>query len=134
VRLIILPVVIIALFPLTACGFGGLAFEPLPDNGVHFVEMTSTLGLYPSEVHIMAGETVEWRNRSLFAHTVTDGPAKASSTGDSALPPGAQPFSAKVAPGEIYRHTFVVPGKYLYFCEPHEEFDMLGRVVVDRPA
>ncbi len=119
-----------ALSLLTACAFGGPAYAPPQDGAAQVVEMTSTLSFYPSEVHIRAGDAVEWRNRSLFAHTVTDDPAKAGNPADSALPSGAEPFSARVAPGEVYRHTFTVPGTYRYFCEPHEGLDMLGRIVV----
>ena len=123
-------VTIAALFLLTACGVGGPAYAPPQGGPAQVVEMTSTLSFYPSEVHIKAGDAVEWRNRSLFSHTVTDDPAKASAPADSALPPGAEPFSARVAPGEVYRHTFTVPGTYRYFCEPHEGLGMLGRVIV----
>ena len=131
VRLVISAIVTIAVFQLTACGLGGPAYAPRQDSAAHVVEMTSTLSFIPSEVHIMAGETVEWRNRSLFTHTVTDDPARASDPVDSALPPGAERFSAQVGPGEIFQHTFTLPGTYDYFCEPHEGLDMLGRVVVD---
>lgn len=123
-----------ALFQLTGCGLGGPAYAPVGASAAQVVEMTSALSFYPSEVHIMAGQTVEWRNRSLFTHTVTDDPAKARNPADSSLPPGAQPFSAEVGPGQIYRHTFTIPGSYRYFCEPHETLDMLGRVVVEPAA
>jgi plastocyanin len=128
---IITTVAIATLSLLTACALGGPAYAPSQDSTAQVVEMTSTLSFYPSELHIRAGDAVEWRNRSLFTHTVTDDPAKASNPEDSALPPGAEPFSAQVAPGEVYRHTFTVPGTYRYFCEPHEGLDMLGRVVVE---
>jgi plastocyanin len=130
IRPVVAALAIIAATQLTACGLGGPAFAPPEDSTVHVVEMTSTLSFYPSEVHITAGETVEWRNRSLFTHSVTDDPSKASDPADSSLPAGAKPFSAQVGPGEVYRHTFAVPGTYDYFCEPHEGLDMVGRVVV----
>jgi len=125
---------VVALFQLTGCGLGGPAYAPARDSAAQVVEITSTLSFYPSEVHILAGQTVEWRNRSLFSHTVTDDPAKASDPADSSLPPGALPFSAEVGPGETYHYTFTVPGTYRYFCEPHEGLDMLGRVVVEPAA
>jgi len=130
-RAITAAIAIVALFQLTGCGLGGPAYAPTEINTAQVVEMTSTLRFYPSEVHITVGQAVEWRNRSLFAHTVTDDPAKARNPADSSLPPDAQPFSAEVGPGQIYRHTFTVPGTYRYFCEPHEGLDMLGRVVVE---
>ena len=79
---------------------------------------------------IHAGDSVEWRNTSLFTHTVTDEPDKASSAGDAALPEGAEPFRAELPPGQVYRHTFPVAGTYGYFCEPHERFGMTGKIIV----
>ncbi len=51
--------------------------------------------------------------------------------GDVALPVGAKPFnSGNLKPGQAYRHTFTVPGRYRYFCVPHEGAGMIGEVVV----
>lgn len=111
---------------LAACGAGGPAYAPVPP-GVAVVEMTDGLAFAPERLKIKVGETVEWRNTSLFTHTVTDEPGQSAS---SRLPPGAEPFSARVAPGEVYRHTFTVPGSYAYYCMPHEDFDMRGTIDV----
>lgn len=112
---------------LAACGAGGPAYGPPPAPGVAVVEMTDGLAFAPASTRIKAGDTVEWRNTSLFTHTVTDQPGHSDL---GRLPPGAQPFSARVAPGAIFRHTFTVPGTYGYYCMPHEDFDMHGTIEV----
>lgn len=121
----------LAVFQLAGCGLGGPAYEPPAAGVAATVEMTNGLEFVPAEVHIKAGQTIEWRNRSLFTHTVTADPMKADDAADVALPRGADPFSTTVAPGEVSRRTFTVAGTYRYFCDPHEDFDMLGKIVVE---
>lgn len=111
---------------LAACGAGGPAYDPAPP-GVATVEMTDGLAFAPDHLQIKAGQTVEWRNTSIFTHTVTDEPMESAS---SHLPAGAEPFSGRVGPGEVFRHTFTVPGTYDYYCMPHEDFDMRGIIEV----
>ena len=53
-----------------------------------------------------------------------------STTGDAALPDGAKPFRAELPPGQVFGHTFPVAGTYGYFCEPHERFGMVGKIIV----
>ncbi len=73
------------LLSLGACGLGGPAYGPGSDAAA-VVNMTNSLAFQPDAVRIKAGEAVEWRNRSLFAHTVTDDPARAKDAGDAELP------------------------------------------------
>ena len=122
-----------SLLSLGACGLGGPAYGPGSDAAA-VVNMTNSLAFQPDAVRIKAGETVEWRNRSLFTHTVTDDPVRAKDAGDAQLPVGAQSFSAQVGPGEVYRHIFAVPGTYRYFCMPHEGRGMHGQVIVEPAA
>ncbi len=122
-----------SLLSLGACGFGGPAYGPASDAAA-VVEMTNGLAFQPDAVRIEASETVEWRNRSLFTHTVTDDPARAKDAADAQLPESAPSFSARVGPGEVYRHMFTVPGTYRYFCIPHEGRGMHGQVIVVPPA
>jgi plastocyanin len=117
---------------LAACGLSGPAYESSAGSGAAaIVDMTNTFAFEPSVVRIKAGQTVEWRNKSLVTHTVTDDPLKASNPNDTSLPTEAEPFSAQVPAGEVYRHTFRVPGTYRYFCTFHEGLDMRGQVTVE---
>jgi plastocyanin len=120
-----------ALFSLTACGLGGAAYQSSPNGDAAVVEMTNTWSFVPDDLTVRVGQTVEWRNRSIFTHTVTDDRETAEDPADAVLPAGAETFSFEIAPGEIHRRVFHVPGTYRYFCEPHEGFDMVGRLVVE---
>jgi len=123
---------IFILTTLAACGFDGPAYGPPPTDVAAVVEMTSGLSFVAAEVTIKVGDTVEWRNQSLQAHTVTTDPVQVRQPRLLSVPEGAKVFdSGPVWPGEIYRRTFTVPGIYKYTCVPHERFGMRGVVIVE---
>jgi plastocyanin len=102
-----------------------------PAAGTAVVHISTFLKFEPREVTIPVGGTVEWRNSSIETHTVTDDPAAAKDPAHAQLPAGGQAFnSGPLKPGQSYSHTFTVPGRYSYFCQPHEMHGMLGEVVV----
>ena len=95
----------------------------------------------PEEYAVSVGETVVWGNNGSRGHTVT--------AYDSGVPDGAEYFASggyedlssaledwqsrkggNIPPGEIYEHTFDVPGRYRYLCIPHEPVGMVGVIVV----
>jgi len=121
-----------ALASLAACGLTGPAHDPPPPG----VAARVTMGLADfraKTVTIRAGETVQWRNTSPIGHTVTADPARAANPANVALPAGAQPFhSGEVDAGQVWSHTFTVPGTYRYVCLPHERQGMVGTVIVER--
>ena len=120
------------LLTLGACGLGGPAHEPPPDDVAAVVEMTNGLSFSPGEVTVPAGGIVEWRNTSFFTHTATADPRRATAPDHVRLPPGAEPFdSGEVPAGEVFRHRFETPGTYRYFCIPHEGQGMVGTIVVE---
>ena len=95
------------------------------------VSMTNGLRYVPQVVTITVGQTVVWTNTSTVVHTVTADPARAKQRRHAQLPEGTQPFnSGPIAPGATFRHTFDVPGRYVYFCIPHEAEGMIGRINV----
>jgi plastocyanin len=97
------------------------------------VRMTNSLKYVPEEVTISAGQTVVWTNTSSMFHTVTNDPALAQDRRHAQLPPEAQPFnSGSIAPGDVFQHTFEVPGTYVYFCIPHEAVGMVGKIIVQK--
>lgn len=117
---------------LVACGFDGPAYELPPSDAAAVVEMTSGLSFVDAVVTIKLGDTVEWRNRSIQAHTVTTDPVQMRQPRLVGVPEGAKVFdSGPIWPGEIYRRTFTVPGTYNYACVPHERFGMRGVVIVE---
>lgn len=103
------------------------SFEPAATVG-----MTNTMKFTPDTVRIRVGETVEWTNSSLLAHTVTGDPSEAAIEGSAQLPDGTSAFdSGMLSPDQTFTHTFKVAGTYKYFCIPHEATKMYGWVIVE---
>ena len=111
---------------LAGCGITGPAHdEPLPDVAA-VVDMGST-SFQPDVVRIHTAQTVEWRNTAFTTHSVSSG-----ATEDASIPEGARPLeSGDLLGGDIYLHTFMVPGTYKYFSRHHEDDGMAGTVIVD---
>ncbi len=85
----------------------------------------------PPQIEAKVGDTVEWINESIVAHTVTCDPAKVADKKNCALPEGAKAFdSGDMEYQANFTQVFTVPGTYRYFCIPHENMDMVGTVVV----
>lgn len=97
----------------------------------------------PDTIEIPVGQAVVWENTGSRNHTVT--------AYEDSLPEGADYFASggytseqeardswskqvegggTVRPSDRYSYTFEVPGKYPYFCIPHEPAGMVGTVVV----
>jgi plastocyanin len=88
----------------------------------------------PSSLIIETGQTVEWKNYGAVSHSVNDDPRKAQKPDDALLPVNADAFaSGNVMPGGSYRHIFLVPGRYRYFCLSHEIDKMIGEIIVKPP-
>jgi plastocyanin len=100
------------------------------------VKMSDDAPMYqPDSIVIRAGQTVEWLNKGSVSHSVVDDPAKANKSDDVALPAGAKAFtSGNVMPGAKFRHTFLMPGTYRYFCISHEVDSMIGEIIVQPPT
>ncbi|HEX2168242.1 MAG TPA: plastocyanin/azurin family copper-binding protein [Longimicrobiales bacterium] len=95
------------------------------------VTMTDRLLFAPDTVTIQAGSAVRWTNTSVLPHTVTADPSRAAQAENVQLPDGAKPFdSGDMATGDVFVHTFTVPGTYRYVCIPHELAAMVGVVIV----
>lgn len=115
----------------------GAGATPAPPGaqGGRVVYMTNRARFEPAQITINVGETVEWRNMSREAHTVTADPNLAANPAHVVLPQGAQPIhSGEIRPGGRYSYTFRAPGIYYYVCLPHEEMGMVGIVVVRQGA
>ena len=116
---------------LAGCGVTGPAHTVPPPP---VVDATVTMGMTnfaPPAITIRSGQTVQWRNTSLIAHTVTGNKARAANPANVQLPAGAQPFdSGDIAAGGVWSYTFTVPGTYRYICVYHEGQGMIGTVVV----
>lgn len=97
------------------------------------VGMTNTLSFTKDTVRVEVGETVRWKNNSVIVHTVTADPAKATMDDSMHLPDSATSFhSGDLEPEETFEHTFETPGRYRYFCVPHE--GAMRATVIVEPA
>jgi plastocyanin len=67
----------------------------------------------PTEVRVKAGDTIEWVNKDILAHTAT------ATNGD---------WNVIIAPKQTSRVVVKNPGTVDYFCKYHP--NMKGRVVV----
>lgn len=107
-----------------------------PEEMVH-VEMMSMEGkehFIPHVVHIEVGGTVMWElvddleeHDTTSYHPLYNKPLRLSDEDEHWQSPeiGTQ--------GETWSRTFEVEGVYDYFCTPHWEDDMIGRVIVGWP-
>ncbi|MFB6284000.1 MAG: plastocyanin/azurin family copper-binding protein [Halobacteria archaeon] len=108
------------------------------DTGADRVVEMDDNSFDPRKVEVKVGDTVEWRNESEFGHTVTcygdkvpDQDAYFASGGFGSEEEARNHIQeGLIEPGNSYRHRFDTPGKYRYFCIPHEASDMTGTVVV----
>lgn len=121
-------------------GLGGLAVFPafgtgLVEPDVFEVRMESDMsgaqvGFEPTGVFINPGQSIRWVNIA-NVHTVTA--YHPDNAGRSLrIPKRAIPWDSGylVEPGVTFEVRFEVPGVYDYFCAPHEEAGMAGRIVV----
>jgi len=122
---------------IAGCVGSGGSGTPTPD---YDIGMTSS-AFRPTVYETSVGETVRWYNGNSRAHTVTayeaslpDGATYFASGGfdsEQAARDGyANGLKGSIVTGERYSHTFAVPGKYGYFCVPHERGGMVGEVIV----
>ena len=104
------------------------------------VAMQSGQRFEPKVLTVDAGETVTFINESEDAHTVTayenEIPEAASyfSSGGFANENEARDDLAGglLSAGEKFDVRFEMPGTYQYFCIPHEDSGMIGRIVVEQ--
>lgn len=93
--------------------------------------MTTDLKFDPEELVILAGDTIVWKNTSPIPHTATFNPAEAKYEKHVQLPDGVKSFGSGILQQEeSYRKTFETAGEYRYFCIPHEQAGMTGRITV----
>merc|ERR1711963_691039 len=82
----------------------------------------------PANVTIKAGESIDWINNVGFPHNVV--------FDEDEIPEGANAEALSHedylnAPGEKVSSKFTTPGKYSYYCEPHQGAGMKGTITVN---
>jgi plastocyanin len=103
------------------------------------VEMVSAQRFDPHELQVAPGDPITFDNVSSEAHTVTayseelpDGTDYFSSGGfDSEEEARDDLAEALIPAGESFELVLEQPGRYRYFCIPHEGAGMRGWIVVE---
>jgi plastocyanin len=101
--------------------------------------MTSAQRFDPATITVSVGEPVVFVNESNEAHTVTadesalpeEGTYFASGGFDDEADARTNPSEGFILEGETYSVEFDSPGRYEYFCIPHESSRMKGSIVVE---
>lgn len=88
----------------------------------------------PIGIRIQPGQTIRWTNRDQGnAHTAT---AYHPENFDHSrrIPQRAEPWdSGYLLPNETFSVRLTIPGVYDYYCIPHEQAGMVGRIVIGEP-
>jgi plastocyanin len=89
----------------------------------------------PIGLFVQSGETITWEIQS-GTHTSTayeegNGPASVTR-----IPEGADAWDSGTLgeQGATFNQTFETAGTYDYYCIPHKQLGMVGRIVVDEPG
>jgi plastocyanin len=100
--------------------------------GEHRILMTREHRFDPDHITIRSGETIIWHSLNPGGHTSTTDPEKASDPSHARLPEGAEQWDSGVlASDNEFRLQLTVPGEYTYFCVPHQDMGMIGRITVE---
>jgi plastocyanin len=93
----------------------------------------SHVGFDPVGILIQPGQTVRWTCDANVHTTAACHPA--NNLHSLRILTAAQPWASDfLLPGQSLAVVLSVEGVYDYFCAPHEQAGMVGRIVVGRPA
>ena len=94
----------------------------------------------PAGLRIEAADRVVWLNMGDFHTTSAFHPDNARLLKEKVplrIPESAEPWHSGMlglTAGTEFEHEFEVEGVYDYFCQPHYNFGMVGRIIVGRPG
>jgi plastocyanin len=90
------------------------------------------VGFDPVGMLIQPGRMIRFLCEANYHTTAAYHPANANHS--LRIPRTAQPWASEVLqPGEQFEVTLTVPGVYDFFCAPHEQAGMVGRLIVGEP-
>jgi len=106
---------------------------PLVEIGMRATARGEEVWFDPIGVWVPPGQTVRWVLHH-DVHTTTAYHPK-NDHHSLRIPEGAEPWDSGflVKPGAHFDVTLTVEGVYDYYCLPHEQAGMVGRIVVGRP-
>jgi len=87
----------------------------------------------PVGLWVPRGATIRWNLRGNVHTTTAYHPDNEEHS--LRIPKAAQPWDSDylVDPGDSFSVTLTVPGVYDYYCAPHEQGGMVGRIIVQEP-
>jgi plastocyanin len=95
-------------------------------------EEGARVGFDPVGLLIQPGRTVRFLCEANYHTTSAYHPANANHS--LRIPRSAKPWSSDILqPGEQFEVTLDRPGVYDFFCAPHENAGMVGRLIVGQP-
>jgi len=110
------------------------AFAKIVDIGMRSDEDGAKVWFDPIGILIEPGTTIRWTILE-NVHTAT---AYHPDNDDHSLriPTAAKPWDSDylVNPGDHFEVELTVPGVYDYYCAPHEQAGMVGRIIVGEPS
>jgi plastocyanin len=122
----------------------GLAFlgVPIMSGAASVVEIRmrgnadgSTVWFDPVGILIEPGQTVRWINTDRGNSHTSTAYHPSNTDHPQRIPVAAQPWDSDyLLPDQTFELRFMAAGVYDYFCIPHEEAGMVGRIVVGSPA
>lgn len=109
--------------------------QTVSGNGkTHTVEMYNNY-FDPVGLHVKPGDTVKWVIKE-GTHTATSYTPDNADVDTGRIPEGAQSFNSGnlSEKGATYTYTFTETGTYDYYCVPHKQLGMVGRIVCGEPG
>ncbi|UDL90423.1 hypothetical protein LGH82_03360 [Mesorhizobium sp. PAMC28654] len=125
-------------------GGGLVAALPLPLLAASAAEMVdirmqgradgSHVWFDPVGILVMPGQTIRWTNLDSGNSHTTTAYNPANFERKLRMPEAAKPWNSDyLMPGEAFSVTFTEQGVYDYYCIPHEQAGMVGRIIVGKP-
>jgi plastocyanin len=111
----------------------GLSNDPSSQNGTLYVVEMRDFFFDPPGLFLQPGDRVLWvllEDQLGDGHSATAYHPRYDKT--SRIPEGAEPWSSPLLTelGSFYERAFTTVGVHDYFCIPHEDMGMVGRIVV----
>jgi len=105
----------------------------------HTVQMASENGqeiFDPIGLKVEPGDTVKFVIKSGSHSATSYSPGNPSDNGADRIPKGAKSFDSGVlsGTGSSFEYTFKKEGTYDYYCIPHKQLGMVGRIVCGKPG
>jgi plastocyanin len=118
---------------IAGCGGGDAGTTDAPENPVDMVTEGTTYYFDPIGLYVDPGESVTFRIDS-GDHSATAYTDSSVGSAERRIPDGADGWNSDTINRGGFEHTFSIEGTYDYYCIPHRNAGMVGRIVVGTPG